>query len=343
MTQNLGCSDSYDNLFLDLFYVMIRIKKVRICFYVAIVLSFLIGCTPSPKKPISAKAQNEELKVCVIDVGHGDAVLIIFPNNKYLLIDGGNTGKGNARIIPLLDSLKVTHLDYVVASHYDADHIGGLDEVINHIGRDSIINYCYDGGGIHNSSPFTQYITSIGSKRKTIIPGEKIVRDDVTITCVCVDGKLINGDVITTKNINDSSVGLIVKYKNFKLFTAGDLSGKNTGNFKDIESKLASLVGDIDVYKVSHHGSKYSSNQVFISTIKPEASIISVGKNTYGHPNQEIINRLLDVKSRIYQTDSSSYGHIPSGKGKIIKGNVWIRVYNDFYIVNTDTFNLKLI
>ncbi len=322
---------------------MIRIKKVRICFYVAIVLSFLIGCTPSPKKPISAKAQNEELKVCVIDVGHGDAVLIIFPNNKYLLIDGGNTGKGNARIIPLLDSLKVTHLDYVVASHYDADHIGGLDEVINHIGRDSIINYCYDGGGIHNSSPFTQYITSIGSKRKTIIPGEKIVRDDVTITCVCVDGKLINGDVITTKNINDSSVGLIVKYKNFKLFTAGDLSGKNTGNFKDIESKLASLVGDIDVYKVSHHGSKYSSNQVFISTIKPEASIISVGKNTYGHPNQEIINRLLDVKSRIYQTDSSSYGHIPSGKGKIIKGNVWIRVYNDFYIVNTDTFNLKLI
>ncbi|MBS4014906.1 MAG: MBL fold metallo-hydrolase [Candidatus Latescibacteria bacterium] len=287
--------------------------------------------------------KSDVLQICIIDVDQGDAILIMTPNQKYILIDGGNKYYGINEINPLLDSLKIRRLDYVFATHYDADHIGGLDEVINHISKDSIINYCYDRGDTAKSKQFLEYKLSAGNKRKTIKAGDIITLNDVVIKCVCVNGKLMNGDSIAVKDENDFCIGLVIEYKDFELFTAGDIGGVNTGNHKDIETKLAPLVGDIDVYKVSHHGSKYSSNSVLINTIKPEAAVISAGTNNYGHPEQSVIDRLSNAKSRIYQTNQTEYGQIPAGQGVILNGDVWIKVYDDYYVVNTDTFYLRLI
>lgn len=283
------------------------------------------------------------LQICVIDVDQGDAILIITPNQKYILIDGGNKNYGNSEIIPFLDSLKITRLDYVFATHYDADHIGGLDEVINHLSKDSIINYCYDRGDTFKTKQFLDYKTSIGNKRRTISAGEVFNLGEVNIKCVCVNGRLLNGDSVKVKDENDFCIGLLIKYKDFEFFTAGDIGGINTGNHKDVETKLAPLIGDVDIYKVSHHASRYSSNQFFINILKPEAAVISVGTNTYGHPEQSVINRLVSANCKIYQTNDAGNGQIPESKGLVLNGDIWIKVYTNFYIVNTDTFNLKLI
>jgi beta-lactamase superfamily II metal-dependent hydrolase len=306
-------------------------------------LFFRCECPPVAINTIHTQSPGDLLKICVIDVDQGDAILIMTPNQKYILIDGGNKNYGINEINPLLDSLKILRLDYVFATHYDADHIGGLDEVINHISKDSIINYCYDRGDTAKSKQFLEYKSSISNKRKTIKPGDVIGLGDVVIKCVCVNGKLINDVSVLVKDENDFCIGLIIKYKDFEFFTAGDIGGVNTGNHKDVETKLAPLIGDIDVYKVSHHGSKYSSNAVLVSTIKPEVAIISAGTNNYGHPAQSVINRLSEVKCRIYQTNDTGYGEIPVGQGVTIKGDVWIKVYDGYYVVSKDTFYFGLI
>lgn len=306
----------------------------------SMLLFFRCECPTVTTDTNNFATSNKLLQICVIDVDQGDAILVITPDSKYVLIDGGNTNKGNNEINPLLDSLRITHLDYIFVSHYDTDHIGGLDEAVNHLSKDSIINYCYDSGGGRNKEPFTQYLASIGTKRKLIASGDTIKISDVTIICTNANGKLINSETVNIKDVNDSSVGLIFSYRNFKFFTTGDLSGENFGDLRDIETKLASFVGDIDVYKVSHHGSKYSTNQSFINSIRPEASVLSLGKNSYDHPSQNVIDRLINAGSKVYQTDSSNYGQIPMAAGKLVRGDVWIRVYANYFIVNTDTFNL---
>ncbi|MEO0075462.1 MAG: MBL fold metallo-hydrolase [candidate division WOR-3 bacterium] len=313
---------------------------MKIYFWVLslIILFFQCECPNISNKNKINKTEDKFLKICIIDVDQGDAILIMTPDNKYILIDGGKKTYGNNEINPLLDSLQITHLDYIFASHFDADHIGGLDEVINHSTRESIINYCYDRGDTFLSQQFWDYKTSIGNKRKTIAVAETLIFGEVKIICVCVNGKLINGDSVKVKDENDFCIGLVIKYRDFEFFTAGDISGVDIGNHKNVETKLAPLIGDIDVYKVSHHGSKYSSNSAFLNIIKPEAAIISVGTNNYGHPAQEVLNRLINIKSRIYQTNSSDYGNIAKEQGCILNGDIWIKVFNDFYLVDKDTF-----
>ncbi len=316
---------------------------MRVCLFMLLLMLafFRCECPPNLIDPTKFTTDDRLMQICVIDVDQGDAILIVTPTQKYILIDGGNKNYGVNEINPLLDSLKISRLDYVFASHYDADHIGGLDEVINHISKDSIINYCYDRGDSFNTKQFLDYKTSIGNKRKTIAVGEMFNFGDVSIRCVCVNGKLINGDSVKVKNENDFCIGLVIDYKDFELFTAGDIGGVNTGNHKDVETKLTPLVGDIDVYKVSHHGSQYSTNDISVNKLKPEVAIISVGYgNTYNHPVQSVIDRLSVANCRLYQTNHTDNGQISLGKGMVLDGDVWIRVHNSYYVVNNDTFFL---
>lgn len=110
-------------------YKIVNISQMRGVFrflFLASVLFLLSSKCPENKET------GKPLRICVIDVDQGDAILIISPQNRYLLIDGGDRGYGDSEINPLLDSLGIKHLDYTVVSHYHADHIGGLDEVISH-------------------------------------------------------------------------------------------------------------------------------------------------------------------------------------------------------------------
>jgi beta-lactamase superfamily II metal-dependent hydrolase len=252
----------------------------------------------------SASAAAQQLRIVHIDVGQGDATLIVGPS-KTLLYDAGVTGSGS-RIRSVLDSLGITSIDYFVAGHYHADHIGAIDEVLN--GGITLNIASYDRGGSYSSQAFTQYTTVVGAKRSTISLNQKIdLGGGVVLTCIAVNGQTNQGAVSMTGE-NDRSIALVLRYGTFDYFVASDLTGGGSST-ADVESKIAPDAGDVDVLHVGHHGSTTSTNQTLVNTLKPEHAVISCGDgNTYGHPTQTILDRLTAAPQMdtIWQTEAGA-------------------------------------
>jgi competence protein ComEC len=290
----------------------------------------------------SASLCRAGLEIHCLDVGQGDCTLIISPTGGTFLFDAGNNGKGNSVVYPYMQSLGLDALDYMGASHYHVDHIGGLDDVVDHIGIDSVRVAALDRGWSYTTATYEDYAATVAAKRTTISDSQVIdLGGGVTVTCVCVNG---NGELSPpfedSYDENDLCVALLVEYGDFEFFVAGDLSGTNSSYYHDIESSVASEVGDIDVYRVDHHGSASNSNAYFVSTLQPEVSIISVGNNSYGHPTQTVINRLVSYGSYIYQTELGDGGTIPPGEGEVVGGHIVIEVGAGQYTVNGNVYSL---
>lgn len=157
----------------------------------SLALLFLISMTAV----FSATASAQQLRIVHIDVGQGDATLIVGPT-RTLLFDGGVTGSGN-EIRAVLDALGISSIDYFVAGHYHADHIGAIDEVIN--GGIALNLAAYDRGGTYSSQAFTHYTTAVGAKRSTITVNQQIdLGGGCVLTCVAVNGATPNGSVTPT-------------------------------------------------------------------------------------------------------------------------------------------------
>jgi beta-lactamase superfamily II metal-dependent hydrolase len=286
----------------------------------------------------------QQLEIHHINVGQADATLIKSPTGITMLIDGGNTGNGTNIIRPYLTSLGITSLNFVVCSHYHADHLGGLDEVINGMGA-SNIGSVYDRGSdapIPTTVAFNDYVTAANStgRRYKVAIGQIIdLGGGVTMQCVATDGEVINYGVIpgATGSENDLSVGWKLNFNTFQYFTGGDLGGEST-YYGDSETPLAPQVGNIDAMKINHHASQYSTNQTFVNALQPEVSFIEVGNgNTYGHPTQAVLNRLATANSYIYQTELGAGGTIPSGKGVVANGNIILKTSGTSYTVTYGT------
>jgi beta-lactamase superfamily II metal-dependent hydrolase len=281
------------------------------------------------------------LTIHCLDVGQGDATLIESSSGKTLLFDGGSNGDGNGIINPYLSSIGVTNLTYMAASHYHADHVGGLDEVYSGTGVDSA---CYDRGWSYTTQTYQGYANAVAPKRVTIFDGQVIdLGDGVTVECIAVNGNGVLSSPFEQPphNENDLCVVLLVTCGEFDFVVGGDLSGYNTSSYDDIETSVASEMGEVEVYRVNHHGSNYSSNPTLMAALTPEASIISVGSNSYGHPTQAAIDRVVAVGSYIYQTELGSGGTIPPGSGRVVGGHVIIETDGvSFYTVDGDEYPL---
>jgi beta-lactamase superfamily II metal-dependent hydrolase len=281
-----------------------------------------------------------DLEIHCIDVGQGDCTLVISPTGGTLLFDAGWNGRGNDTVIPYLQGLGIDALDYVSCSHYHADHIGGIDEVVNSLGIDSIRVAVLDRGWSYTTKTYDDYEDAVTPKRATIVDGQIIdLGGGVTVTCVAVNG---NGELSPPYDDeeNDYCVSLLIEYGDFEMFVAGDLSGVNSSYYHDIESSVAPEIGDIDIYRVDHHGSSSNSNTTLVSTLMPEVSVISVGNNSYGHPTQTVIDRLVAYDSYIYQTGAGSGGTIPPGEGEVVGGDIIITVDGGQYTVDGDVYDL---
>ncbi|MGQ9604005.1 MAG: MBL fold metallo-hydrolase [bacterium] len=292
---------------------------------------------------VQAYISQAGLQIHILDVGQGDCTLIISPTGETLLFDAGINGIGTGVVIPYLQNLGLTALDYIACSHYHVDHIGGIDEVVNYLGIDSVRVAVLDRGWSYTTATYRDYESAVAPKRRTINDGEIIdLGGGVTVTCVAVNGNGVLSPPFNTQyDENDLCVCLRVRFGDFEFFVAGDLSGVNSSYYHDIESSVAPEVGDIDVYRVNHHGSASNSNTSFVSTLLPEVSIISVGTNSYGHPTQTVIDRLVNYGSYIYQTELGSGGTIPSGHGEVVNGHIIIEVERSFYLVNGDLYSLN--
>lgn len=235
------------------------------------------------------------LKMHMIDIGQGDAVLIQC-GDKNVLIDCGENGMGET-VLNYLDKIDVSHLDWLVATHPHSDHIGGMDTVIN---SDITIDKMMMPQTSDDMTPTTQtykdLLNAIEAKGLKITlpnPGKTYDLDGVTMLVLSPERDSNYTD------LNDYSVVLKFTYGDVSVMTGGDAT-------KKIEKELIAKGYDLNaqIYKVFHHGGKESNSEAFIKAVNPKYSAISVGEdNKYGHPKEETLSRLSGVNSTVNRTD----------------------------------------
>jgi competence protein ComEC len=133
----------------------------------------------------------------------------------------------------------------------------------------------------------------------TLCSGDDLVT--FTVVSAGTDGTAAEGIDVTEEN--DRGLCFHVEYHDFDLATCGDINGTEAGSRSDVETAVAPSIGDVEVAKVNHHGSSFSSNQTYVSTLSAEVSIISVGKNGFGHPSATVVAR-WDAIGDVFQTQS---------------------------------------
>lgn len=291
----------------------------------------------------TASLFSADLQIHHLDVGQGDGTLIIAPSGLTILIDAGNNGKGTGVVLPYLAGLGITQLDFVIASHYHADHIGGLDEVINGLGAVNI-GSCYDRGTdppLPGTATYTSYASAAAAAgRITLGLGQTLdLGDGVTLTCLAVDGEVLDYGAVpdASTSENDLSIAFLLSWQRFQYFTGGDCGGEST-YYADLETPLAPVVGDVDAFKINHHGSAYSTNQTFVNALLPEVGVISVGDgNTYGHPVQAVLDRLAAADCLMYLTEAGAGGILPPNSGWVANGPIVLSTTGYSYSVSFAT------
>ena len=259
-------------------------KKNIKSFYILVIISVVLIATI---KVIPVK----ELKVHYIDVGYGDSIFIEY-GDYQILIDGGYKDK-SAIIVDYIKKLNVDDIDILISTHAHGDHIGGLIEVLDKFNVKTII----DSGKPFDSDDYRDYWRSV--QKKVQIEGTKYLEDD-NISFE-IDRDIIFSIIETGDNYdetNDLSVVSKLSYKNVGFLFTGDIG-------RGVEDKLLSKDIRADVLKVAHHGSDTSSTISFLNKVKPSYAVVSVGKNPYDNPGQEIFKKLNNTGIKSYRTDKT--------------------------------------
>lgn len=234
------------------------------------------------------------LEVHFIDIGQGDATLIVY-DDFHILIDGGNNGT-EEKLLDYLDKQQVDDIEILVATHPDADHIGGLAEVIDHYDVHLII----DSGESHSSQTYKNYYEAVKRQQARgaiyLEDADFIFLLSEQITFEIIETGDDNGDR------NNNSVVAKLSYSEIDFLFTGDMESKT-------EQKILDRQLEAEILKAGHHGSKTSSSNEFLDVVKPETVIISAGlNNSYGHPHRPLIDRLKHYTDDIYVTYEK--GHI---------------------------------
>lgn len=234
---------------------------------------------------IDAKVEGN-LSVSFIDVGQADSILI--RNGNYnMLIDAGNNEDGE-KLVNYFKSLGIEEFTYVFATHPHEDHIGGMDDIINNF---KIDNY-YMSNKLSTTKTFMDVLDALdGRNLKYTVPnkGDTLKLGDANIKVI------YPGD--DKSNINDSSIVLKIIYGKNSFLLTGDATS-------NVERKIYNEDIKSDVLKVAHHGSSYSSTDVFLDRVKPYYAVISVGKNNiYNHPSNKTLEKLNKRNIKVYRTD----------------------------------------
>jgi len=256
-------------------------------------------------------ANGGQLQVHFIDVGQGQAQLVIGPTGKTMLIDGGNNDM-EERIVAYLRDHGVSRVDILIGTHPDADHTGGLDAVVQH----------FDIGKIYmpriqsNTKTFESLLLSIQQKGLKVTTAKAgLVLDwepDVEVNMIAPVG--------TYDSTNEMSAVVHLRYGDTAFLFTGD-AGKQS------ETDILQSGADVkaDVLLVGHHGSSSSTSEAFLEKVAPAYGVIQAGSdNRYGHPHKEVLSRLAEKGVAIYRTDE--HGNVvfaSDGKHVTVEQNPW--------------------
>lgn len=261
--------------------------KIIICLLIVLILiNFIIYIFP------------QKLRIFFIDVGQGDSTLIITPDKKTVLIDGGGSDSfdvGEKVLLPYLLDRRILKIDYVLISHFDTDHCGGILTIMEKVKVKNIII----SEQAEHSENYERFKKLMIHKKIRLIEVKK--GDKIKIGRYSEFKILFPTSRLLSENpLNNNSIVAQFNYNNFKMLFTGDI--EKLAEQQILKAEKAEIRADI--LKVAHHGSKTSSIPEFIKAVKPKIVLIGVGKNnTFGHPNKQTIKNLENIKCRIYRTD----------------------------------------
>lgn len=252
-----------------------------------------LSVAPSAQSPksTSTSAVSGKLAVHFIEVGQGDSFLVQLPNNQNMLVDAGLNEAGPT-VVSYLQKQGIKRIDYLVATHPHADHIGGMDDVI----RAFEIGKIYMPRVTTTTESFESVLRSIQAKGLKITPAKAgltiLDQDNLKINFLAPCGS-------GYEDLNNWSAVLKIQYGNTSFLLTGDAQFES-------EREMLSSGADLkaDVLKVGHHGSHSSTSQAFLNAVSPKYAVISVGAgNDYGHPHQETLAKLESAGVKIYRTE----------------------------------------
>ncbi len=285
--------------------------------------------------------------ITVFDVGQGDATLVESSSGMTLLFDAGPSASiANSKILPYLASKGITSLDYIVSSHYHADHIGGTVTVYNQMGA---AHGVWDRGWSYTTATYSTYAATVAADRQALTQFKVLdLGAGVTATVLALNGNgVLSPPFNNSSRENEYSVALLIEAGDFDFFQGGDLPGTNSGGYVNIETSVAQTMlalgkADIEVYRVNHHGSYSSSNTYFLNTTTPEVAIISCGlNNDYGHPHEEPVVRMQQRGIHMYMTTAGGGYTLPPEYMTIANGNIVIQTTGyGTYTVNGDLWEM---
>ena len=301
----------------SIFSLNIIVPKVHIIFYLIYYIFIYLYIESNNKKYIliaclyllSFKLKpfiDHNNYVYYLDVGQGDSSLIIY-NDKVVMIDTGGISNFfvSSGSIKLLKSLGYSHIDYLILTHGDFDHMGDSIYLINNYNIKNVVL---------NNDGFNELETKLINELKN-----KKIKYYQNVKKIPISNNIIT--ILNTKeydNENDNSLVTFLNINNYSFLFMGD-AGVN----KEKDILLNYRLNKIDFIKIGHHGSNTSTSKEFIEKISPKHSIISVGKNNkYGHPKQSVLDTL--ESSKIYRTD--------------LEGTIEIKLNQKGYKINTYGF-----
>lgn len=267
-----------------------RMKKI-LCLILAAAIAFCAaGCELfSPKQAELINEDDAKLKVHFIDVDQGDSTLLE-SDGEFVLIDAGEKGYGET-VADYIEHRGCGELKYMIATHPDSDHIGGLKTVIETIDTDSFITSETD----KSTSAWLNVLRAVDEYDLNFIDaraGETYSFGEASFTVLAPLADSYD-------NYNNYSVVIKVTYGDVSFLLTGDAE-------KESEAQMLRSGEDLsaDVLKCGHHGSSTSTSSAFLSAVDPAFAVISCGKNNdYGHPHRETVDKLRRSGVAYYRTD----------------------------------------
>ncbi len=293
-------------LFLFLLLTPSKIKRQKLIFFICYLGFFAVLIT----YPFSSK--SNVLKLTFIDVGQGDSILIEFPGNKKMLVDGGGVREetfdiGERVVSPFLWKKGIKKIDFLVLTHAHPDHLNGLKSVAKNF---KVAEYWEAFSPSENES-YTEFRSLLPQtvSCKRLYRNHSFNLRDVRIDVLNPEQK----EPYVFFVHNDQSLVLRLSYGQTSFLLTGDIG-------TDIEEEIIETAREIksQVLKSPHHGSISSSSEAFLKAVSPQIVVICVGEgNTYGLPDQEVLHRYKEIGAKVYRTDLHGAVEISSDGHKI--------------------------
>ena len=243
-----------------------------------------------------------KMEITFLDVGQGDCIIVRTPMKKTIIIDGGGNAQGTFDVgerllVPYLLKNGIRKIDLMIVSHVHDDHVGGLYKVIEYLKTEAVIV----GEQVEQTENYLKLITKCKERNimiYTATKGDSIaVENNVNIKIVHPDNRLIT---YSRDDLNNNSLVALMEYKDMKCLFTGDIEVEGERILIENYPLLKA-----DILKIPHHGSKYSSSDEFIEKIEPDIAVIQVGRNNFGHPNQEVLKKLDEKNISVFRNDEN--------------------------------------